>query len=70
MHEKANNLFTFYRGPSATNDKSPVGRQIEDNATASVLKLIYVSHGAEPWVARELIEEPSTKQVLDKIHRK
>jgi len=40
MRNRAENIFTYYRGRSERSDQSDVGRQLEDNATAALLKTI------------------------------
>lgn len=40
MRNQVDNLFTYYRGPSARSNSSDMGRQLEDNATASLLKTV------------------------------
>lgn len=57
MRQQAENLFTYYRGPSARSSAKDPGAQLEDNTTASFLKLLSEMNKNSPKATREIISE-------------
>ena len=58
MRERVENIFTYYRGPSRRSEPSQLGRQLEDNATAALLKTIkeVSKQGRNPNLATTLLQ--------------
>ena len=65
MRDQVDNLFTYYRGPSARSNSSDIGRQLEDNATASLLKTIaeISKPDRNPEFAKSILETLSGREI-------
>jgi len=62
MEDQSQNLFTYYRGPSARDSTSAVGRQLEDNATASLLRILQEANKRDSEVSQAILEELVNQQ--------